>query len=131
MDVLIIPEARREIEGLVAFRPGSGTWGALIGRRRGPRYFIEKVVPAGNPGTAPDGRLLAALEKIWPDGVIGVAAVRPDASFRRSLLGPAWYGKLLLKAAGRAGSPTLEAYVVEFKRKFFLAAVPLAAAAKE
>ncbi len=131
VDVLIIPEAGRELAALRAFRPGAGTWGALIGRRRGPRYFVEKVIAAGNPGTAPDERLLAELEKIWPDGVIGVAAVRPGAAFRGSLLGPAWYGKLLLKAAGPASSPVLEAFVVEFERRFFLAALPLAATPKE
>jgi len=131
VDVLIIPEAEREIAALRAFRPGAGTWGALVGRRRGPRFFVEKVIPAGNPGTAPDGRLLAELEKIWPDRVIGVAAVRPDAAFRRTLLGPAWYGRILLRTAGPAGSPVVEAFVVEFERKFLLAALPVAAKAKE
>lgn len=131
MDVVIIPEAAREIAALRAFRPGAGTWGALIGRRRGPRYVVEKVVAAGNPGTAPDGRLLAELEKIWPDGVVGIAAVRPNAAFRRALLGPAWFGKLLLHASGPAGSPALEAFVVEFERRFFLAALPVATEPKE
>lgn len=131
MDVLIIPEAERDLAALRAFRPASGTWGALIGRRRGPRYFVEKVVAAGNPGAAPDGRVLAELEKIWPDGVIGLVAVRPDAAFRRALLGPAWYGKVLLRASGTAGSPVLEAFAVEFERKFFLAALPFAARPKE
>jgi hypothetical protein len=131
MDVLIIPEARREIEALRAFRPRPGTWGVVVGHRRGPRFIVEKVAAAGNPGTVPDGRLLAGVEKIWPGRLIGIAVVRPGAAFKRALLGPAWYGKLVLQLAGPANAPTLRPYMVEFKRSFFFDPVPLAPAAKE
>ena len=131
VDVLIIPEARREIEAWRAFRPAPGTWGVLIGHRRGPRYIVEKVAAAGRPGFTPDERLLEAFDRIWPGGVIGLAVVRPDAAFKKAVLAPAWYGKLVLRSSGPAKAPRLEAGVVEFERRFFLDAVPLAAAAKE
>jgi len=131
VDVLVIPEARREIEALRAFRPASGTWGILIGHRRGPRYIVEKVVAAGRPGLRPDERLLEAFDRIWPGGVIGLMAVRPDAAFKKAVLAPVWYGKLVLRSAGPERAPVLQAGVVEFERRFFLDAVPLAAAVKE
>jgi hypothetical protein len=131
VDVLIIPEARREIDALRAFGPRPGTWGIIVGHRRGPRFIVEKVAAAGNPGTVPDERLLAGVEKIWPGRIIGIAVVRPDAAFKKALRGPTWYGKLVLQLAGSLKAPALRLHVVEFERKFYLDPVALASAAKE
>jgi hypothetical protein len=130
MDVLITPEARQELEAMMALRPKPGTWGALIGHRRGPRYIVEKVVAAGRPGSVPDGQILEGLDGIWPGRTIGLVAVRPGAAFKKAALGPAWYGKLVLAVAGRAGSPVLRPSVVEFARTFVLSPLPLAQAGK-
>jgi hypothetical protein len=131
VDVLITPEARRELEALVALRPKPGTWGALIGHRRGPRYIVEKVAAAGSPGTVPDVKTLERLDVVWPGRTIGLVAVRPGAAFKKAVLGPAWYGKVFLTAAGTAGPSKLRASVVEFERRFHLAPLPIAAASKE
>jgi hypothetical protein len=131
VDVLIIPDAQRDIDALRAFRPRTGTWGAVIGHRRGSRFIVEKVAAAGNPGTVPDERVLAELEGIWPGRIVGIAAVRPDAAFKKALLGPAWYAKLVLQLTGPARARVLRTYVVEFERGFFFDPVPFAFAAKE
>ena len=131
MDVLITAEARREIEALYVFGPKPGTWGALVGHRRGPRFIVEKAVAAGGPGTAPDARLLAGLDGIWPGRTLGLFAFRPGAAFRKAVLGPAWYGKLVLSMTGSAKAPDLRPFAVEFERRFLLVPVPFAPAAKE
>jgi hypothetical protein len=131
MDVLIIPEAQREIEALMVLRPRPGAWGVVVGHRRGSRFIVEKLLPAGSPGTVPDERMLAGLEKIWMGRIIGLLAVRPGAALKKTLLGPAWYGKLVLQMTGPAKAPVLRSSVVEFKRNFFLEPVPLAPAVKE
>ena len=131
MDVLIIPEARREISTWLALRPKSGTWGTIIGHRRGSRYIVEKVLAGGDPGTAPDERLMAELEKVWPGGIIGIIALKPGATFTKALLGPAWYGKVVVRAARRGGAPVLRSHVVEFDRRFHFDPAPLVPAAKE
>ena len=131
VDVLIIPEARREIDALRVFRPRPGTWGVVVGHRRGPRFIVEKVLTAGSPGTVPDERLLAEVEKVWPGRIIGIVVVRPDAVLKKAVLGPAWYGKLVLELAGPVKAPVLSLHVVEFKRSFFFDSIPLAPAAKE
>ncbi len=130
MDVLITPEARRELEALKALRPKAGTWGALAGHRRGPRYIVEKVVAAGSPVTVPDAKTLEGLDAVWPGRTIGLVAVRPAAAFKKAVLGPAWYGKLVLEISGPAARPALRPSVVEFGRKFFLSPIPLAPAGK-
>lgn len=131
MDVLIVPEARREIEAWRTFRPVAGTWGALVGHRRGPRYFVEKVVTAGHSERLPDERVLEELDRIWPGRVIGLAVIKPGAAFRKAVLAPAWYGKLVLQSTGSAHEPVLKATLVAFERRFFLDPVPFAEAAKE
>jgi hypothetical protein len=131
MDVLIIPEARREIEAMGVFKPRPGAWGVLIGHKRGPRFIVEKIFPLGNPGAAPDERLLEGLEHVWPGGTIGLVAVRPSPMLKKAALGPAWFGKLVLQITGTAKAPVLRSSVVGFEGKFRLVPVPLAPAAKE
>ena len=131
VDVLITPEAKRELEGLRVFKPRPGTWGVLVGHVRGFRFIVEKAVPAGRPGTVPDESLLAGLDAVWPGRTIGLVAVRPGAAFRKSVCGPAWYGKLVLELAGTIGAPAIRPSVVEFERKFFLAPIALAPEVKE
>ena len=131
MDVLIVPEARREIAALQALRPAGGTWGILIGHRRGPRYVIEKVVTAGPPERLPDEEVLEEIDRLWPGHVIGLAVIKPGTAFKKAVLAPAWYGKLVLQSTGPVRQPVLRASRVSFERRFFLDAVPFATAAKE
>ena len=130
MDVFITPEARREIEALKALRPAPSTWGFLCGHKRGLRFIVEKVFPAGGGAEPPDEARAAEFERVWPGRVIGVFAVRPGAAFRKAVLAPLFYGKLVLdlETKGRRVSP--RPAVVGFDRKFFLAPVALAPAVK-
>jgi hypothetical protein len=131
VDVLITPEAKKELEALRAFRPRPGAWGALVGHMRGFRFIVEKAVPAGAPGTVPGEGLLERLDAVWPGRTIGLIAVRPGAAFRRAARGPAWYGKLVLELAGTARAPVVRPFVVEFERGFFLDPIAFAPAVKE
>jgi hypothetical protein len=131
VDVLVTPEARQELEAIRAFRPRPGTWGVLVGHRRGSRIIVEKVLAAGDPGTVPGEALLERLDSVWPGRTIGLVAVRPGAAFKKAARGPAWYGKLVLEIAGTARAPVLRPFVVEFERRFFLDPVPFAPAVKE
>jgi hypothetical protein len=130
VDVLFTPEAKREIEALRVVRPAASTWGVLIGHKRGFRFIVEKVFPAGNGRTMPNERLLAGLDGIWPGGVIGLFALRPGALFKKAVLGPAWYGKLVLDLGFSARKPSLRPFIVEFGRKFSLVRIALAPAVK-
>ena len=130
MDVLITSEARREIEALRVARPAVSTWGFLVGHKRGFRFIVEKVFPAGSGRTLPSERLLAGLDGIWPGGVIGLFAVRLSAPVKKAVLGPMFYGKLVLDLGSTVRKPSIRPSIVEFKRKFFLSPVPLVPAVK-
>ncbi|OGD18572.1 MAG: hypothetical protein A2W03_13010 [Candidatus Aminicenantes bacterium RBG_16_63_16] len=130
MDVFITPEARREIEALGVLRPRPSAWGFLIGHKRGFRFIIEKVFLAGSGRALPSERLLAGLDGIWPGGIIGLFAVRSGAAFKKAVLGPAWYGKLVLDLGLSARKQSIRPFVVEFGRKFSLVRIPLAAAVR-
>lgn len=125
MDVLITPEARREVEALRIVRPAPATWGALIGHKRGFRFIVEKIFPAGSGRVLPNGRLLDELDRVWRGRIIGLYAVRPGPAFKKAVLGPAWYGKLIIPMSLSAKTPGIRPFVVEFERKFFLARIPL------
>jgi hypothetical protein len=131
MDVFITPEAGREIEALGVLRLKPGAWGVLVGHKRGFRYIVEKVFPAPIRVTRPDEKLIAGLDGVWPGRTIGLFAFRPDAAFKKAVLGPAWYGKLVLQMTGPAKAPALRPSVVEFGRKFILVPAPFAPAGKE
>lgn len=126
MDVLITPEARREVEALRAVRPAASTWGFLVGHRRGFRFIVEKVFPAGAGRAWPEERLLAGLDGIWPGRVIGLFAVRIGPAFKKAVLGPAWFGKLVIHLNLTSGPAAVRPFVVELGRKFRLVPIPLA-----
>jgi hypothetical protein len=130
MDVLITPEARREFEAVRALRADPSTWGFLIGHKRGFRFIVEKVFPAGAGRAWPDERLVSELDRVWPGRLIGVFAVRPGVAFRKVILGPLFYGKLIVHLGISSAKPAIRPYVVEFERKFTLTPVPLAPAGK-
>lgn len=130
MDVFITPEARREIEALRVVRPGPSAWGVLIGHKRGFRFIVEKVFPARSGRALPDERVLAGLDGIWPGGVIGLFVVRPGAAFKKAVLGPLWYGKLVVHLSRSSGMAAVRPFMVEFGRKFSLVRIPIAPAVK-
>jgi hypothetical protein len=130
VDVFITPEAGREIEALKALRPAPSTWGVLVGHKRGPRVIVEKVFPAGDGAPPLDEAGAAELERIWPGGVVGVFAVRPGAAFRKAVLAPLFYGKIVLVLDATRRSVSISPAVVDFDRKFYLAPAGLAPAVK-
>ncbi|MCJ7484895.1 MAG: hypothetical protein MUQ25_01835 [Candidatus Aminicenantes bacterium] len=130
VDVLITPEAQREIEALRAVRPASSIWGILIGHKRGFRFFVEKVFPVAGAASAPSEREIASIDSVWSGRTIGLFAVRPSPAFRKALLGPMLYGKLFLRLETPAGKGSARPFVIEFERRFFFAKIPLVTAGK-
>jgi hypothetical protein len=125
VDVLITREARLEIEALGIIRPKTPGWGFLIGHKRGSRFFVEKILAAGNAGPGTAARRSREIERLWPGKVIGLFAIRPGAELKRALMGPFFYGKLFVELRFAGNRPGARPFIVEFERKFRLTPIPL------
>lgn len=123
VDVLITREASLEIHALGIVRPSGTAWGLLIGHKRGFRFFVEKVLAAGNARPGAAARQFREIERLWPGKVIGLYAVRPGAELKRAVAGPFFYGKLFVELRYSRTRPYIRPFVVEFDRTFRL--VPL------
>jgi hypothetical protein len=126
MDAYLTVEVRRSLEAVGLL---GGAQGYLIGHRRGPRFFVESLVPTAG-GRSFSGRDLRALERVLGATAIGFFAVGPGrAAAKKDTLRPFGCGKLFLEAGPRRGrSLHLRAFVVEFDGKFGHEPVPLAPA---
>lgn len=125
VDALLTREAQAEIEAVRAARWAPSTWGVALGHRRGPCVVVEKVFPVGCPPSRPSATLYEKLDRIWPGRIVGLFAVRPNRAFRQAVLGPLWYGKLVLDLGAAPRRDEVRAFVVELGRKFFLEPVQL------
>lgn len=125
MDVLITREASLEIQALGIVRPKTPAWGLLIGHKRGFRFFVEKILAAGNASPGAAARRFREIERLWPGKVIGLFAVRPGAEFKRALLGPFFYGKLFVELRLSENRPEARPFIVEFDHKFRLLPISL------
>ncbi|MGZ4886967.1 MAG: hypothetical protein ACXVJK_04425 [Candidatus Aminicenantales bacterium] len=130
MDVFVTREASVELDALRILRPAPSAWGLLIGHRRGPRFFVEKIFPAADGAVLPPHGGLDELDRRFGRKVVGVFAVRPGAALIKSLLGPYLYGRVLINVRFSRGKTLLKPFLVEFDRTFFLAPVPLEAGPK-
>jgi hypothetical protein len=125
VDVLITGGAVLALEALNVLRPGRAAWGVLIGHKRGRRYLIERIFFAGAGTALPSLQVLDELDGLWDGRIVGLLAIRPDAAFKKLLLGPYFYGRLYLDFRPAKNGPRLRAYAVDFNRVFFLSPVRL------
>jgi hypothetical protein len=125
VDALITRDAAAALEALNVLRPSRGSWGILTGHKRGHRALIEGIVFAGSGTALPSLKNLDRLDRLWGGRIVGILAVRPDAAFKKWLLGPYFYGRLYLDARPAKNGFRLRAYAVEFDRVFFLSPIRL------
>lgn len=125
MDVFITREASAGLDALRVLHPAPSAWGLLIGQRRGPRFFVERIFPAAAGAVLPPPSGLDELDRLFGRKVIGFFAVRPGAALKKSLLGPYFFGRVLLDVRFSRDKTVLKPFLVEFNRAFVLAPVPL------
>jgi len=125
VDVFITREVSAELDALKILRPAASAWGLLIGHRRGPRFFVERIFPAGAGAVLPPHSGLEELDRLFGRKLVGVFAVRAGAALKESLLGPYFYGRILLDVRFSRDKTVLKPFLVEFDGVFTLAPIPL------
>jgi hypothetical protein len=129
VDIVIVPEAWLDLRALCALGPGPGTWGVLLGRKTGFRFYVERAFPAPR-SSAPSGEAVDALDPVWEGRIIGLFAVRPGRDVRRAVLGPRFYGRLFLDLKPLKKQPAVRAFTIRYDRDFFLSPLPLGSGSK-
>lgn len=127
---MITREAAAGLDALRVLRPGPSAWGLLVGHRRGPRVFVERIFPAPAGAALPPHSGLDELDRLFGRKVVGVFAVRPGAALMKSLLGPYLYQRVLLDVRFSRDETVMKPFLVEFDRAFYLAPVALEAGPK-
>lgn len=125
MDVFLTDDAERSLKAL-SLLSGSGQCGYLIGHRRGPRVYVEAVIPAGKDHTFTVEQF-HLLDTIYDERTVGFFFFGGEQSAKKRILQPFAYGKIVLEVRpGGRRAPILKAFSVEHDGRFTLSPVPLA-----
>jgi hypothetical protein len=125
VDVFLTDDAERSLKALF-FLSESGQCGYLIGHRRGPRVYVEAVIPAGK-GHAFAVEQFHFLDDLYDGRTVGFFFLGGCRSAENRVLQPFGFGKVVLKArSGGRRTPALKAFIIEHDGRFTLSPIPLA-----
>lgn len=129
MDVYLSSDATRSLKGLYLLLSHSN--GFLIGHKRGQRFYVEKISPAGE-----DISLIAEeyseLSQIYENKIIGFFSFSSNETKIKKILEPFAYGKLFLEiCSDKENKMRIKPFTVEYKNEFFLSKIKLSKSVKE
>jgi hypothetical protein len=125
VDVFLTDDAERSLKAL-SLLSESGQCGYLIGHRRGPRVYVEAIIPAGKGHSFPIEQF-HLLDDVYDGRTVGFFFFGGGRRAERRILQPFAYGKIVLEARpGGRRAPALKAFSVEYDGRFTLSPVPLA-----
>lgn len=131
MDVYLSDEARRHLSAQALEKPRGGTGGLLLGHRRGPRFFVERIYPCPLQPFL-NVEKYRALSRIFDDKIIGFYSSGRRAEKRQREFPPFAVNKLYLEFDPHPTKGlTLRPAVVEYTGSFHLVPVALAPSPKE
>ena len=94
--------------------------GYLLGHRRGPVFFIERLLPFG-PVFSLTQAENRGVGRLYEGTILGTFSFRAGPARRKRVLRPSYYGTLFGQAGrGRNGRLRLKVFLVEYDRKFYL-----------
>jgi hypothetical protein len=128
MDAYLSKEALSYLQAEVLGPPRKVGRGLLLGHRRGPRFFVEKVYPLGGR-TALSERQFWELDRVFEGKIVGFYETGSRRASTRRVLRPFAYGKLFLEihdSSDRQRRLFLKPHVIEYDDHFFLSPIALA-----
>ena len=124
VDIFLNPEARLDLEALGVLNSSGSAWGLLLGHLRGHRFIVEKAYPSGG-AAFPSIEKIEKMDALWEGRILGFFCVRPDASFKNALLGPAFFGKIFCDVRPSRAGIRIRPYIIEYKKNFYYSPIPL------
>ena len=99
--------------------------GYLLGHRRGPVFFVERLLPFGPVFSLSEDEN-RRIGRLFEGTILGRFSFRAGPARRRRVLRPGYYGTLFGQAGrGRTGRLRLEMFLVEYDRTFYLKPLPV------
>ena len=124
MDAYLSKEALQTLSAQALLPINKRSDGLLIGHKRGPRFFVEKVIPT-QKGFFPSLEKYFALNRHYDDKVLGFFSFQPDEKKLKKILAPFAFGKLLLKVrVDSRGNITVDPFVIDYEKDFHLNPIP-------
>ena len=96
MDAYLSQEACQSLNVINLISSSSISDGLLIGHKRGPRFFVEKILPSP-PGFFPSLKKYHELDQLFNGKLLGFFSFNPDEKKIKKILAPFACGKLFLK----------------------------------
>jgi hypothetical protein len=124
MDAYLAEEALLDLEGQALDPLPRKTAGLLLGHKRGPRFFVEKIFPcrAAFFSTLKNYR---TLDNHFNGKIIGFYSFGSNSRKRRQLGRPFACGKLYLEIRPGRKKLTVKPSVIDYKNSFYFQPVPL------
>jgi hypothetical protein len=124
VDGYLAEEALLDLEGQALDPLAQKTAGLLLGHKRGPRFFVEKIFPcrAAFFSTLQNYR---ALDHHFGSRIIGFYSFDSNPRKKHQLCRPFACGKLYLEIRPGRKKLTMKASVIDYKDKFYFRPVPL------
>lgn len=100
--------------------------GFLLGHRRGPVFFVERMLPFGPVFSLTEDDI-RRIGRIFDGTLLGAFTFRPAPARRKRILSPSFYGTLFGQSAGPTGSGRirLDMFLVDYDRTFTLKPLPV------
>jgi hypothetical protein len=125
MDAFLTEDCRRLLEAWGRFSRRPTEKGFLLGHKRGRRFIVEQVVPAGSGFSAFIARF-HDVNAFFGGKIIGFFSFGTGPQTRKLVLSPIGYGKLFLEAGrGFKKGLILNSSVIEFGETFHFKRIPL------
>jgi hypothetical protein len=125
VDVFLTDDAERSLKAL-SLLSESGQCGYLIGYRRGPRVYVEAIIPAGKGHSFPVEQF-HLLDDLYDGRTVGFFFFGGGRRVESRILQPFAYGKIVLEVRpGGRRNPVLKAFSIEHDGRFTLSPIALA-----
>jgi len=124
VDAYLAEEALLDLQGQALDPLSQKTAGLLLGHKRGPRFFVEKIFAcrAAFFSTLKNYR---ALDNHFSGRIIGFYSFDLNTQKRRQLCRPFACGKLYLEIRPGRKRLTMKPSVIDYKDSFYFRPVPL------
>lgn len=120
MDVYFSPESFNHLKAQAKITASAAADGLVLGHRRGPAFFVEKIFPTSR-GFFSSKAKYHAIQNLYRDKLIGFFTFSPDEKKKGKILAPFACGKLYIEVcADTEKRLSIRPFLIDYEEGFFL-----------